>query len=85
MTLPLTVNETLKRLSLLPILIHASRSGADGVGLATVCVFHHLLGSRSPPVPLPRQLGVRHVCDSSLSVSETLDTFVIRLCQLVKR
>ena len=64
-TLPLTVNETLKRLSSLPILMHGNRSGGDGVGLGTVYVFPHLLGSRSPPVPLRRQLGVRHVGDVS--------------------
>ena len=49
MTLPLTVNETLKRLSALLILMQ-NRSGGDSVVLDIVSLFQRLLGSWSPPV-----------------------------------
>ena len=61
MTLPLTVNETLKRLSALLILMQ-NRSGGDSVVLDIVSLFQHLLGSWSSntswDLGLPTPLGI---------------------------
>ena len=59
-TLSMTINETLKWLSPLPILMQ-NHSGGDSVALGIASLFLHLLGSRSPPGPLRRQLDVEQV------------------------
>ena len=59
-TLPHTVNEILKRLSSLPILMQNHSSGG-GVALGTVSLFPQLMGSKSPPVLLRTQLGVKQI------------------------
>ena len=64
MWLPLIVNETLKWLSPLPIL-KQNRSDGDRQGLRYSLPLPPPLGSRSPPVPLWRQLCLK----TSLAVS----------------
>ena len=54
-----TINETVKWLSSLSIFIK-NHSGGDSVALGRVPLFSHLLGSRSPAVPLRKQHGVKH-------------------------
>ena len=56
-TLSLTINKTLKQLSLLPLLMQ-NHSGGDSVALGIVSIFSQLLGSRSPP---GRQIGAEPV------------------------
>ena len=59
-TLSLTINEILKRLSSLPTMtVMQNHSGGDSVVLGIVSVFPHLVGSRSPPIPLRRHLGIK--------------------------
>ena len=73
--LSFTVNETLKSLSPLPTLMH-NHSGGDSLVIGIVSLLpksvqlqvynpllfpHLVLGSGSPPAPLRRQLGVKHV------------------------
>ena len=55
LTSSLTINETLKWLSPLPILLQ-NHCGGDSGALVTASLFPHLLGSRTPPGPLRRQL-----------------------------
>ena len=56
--LPLTVNKTLNWLSSLPTLMQIIVMVTVYIVLGTVCLFPHLLGSRSPPAPRWRQFGV---------------------------
>ena len=58
--LPLTVNEALKQLWLLPILMQNYSGGdTDSIVLGIISLFLHLLGSWSSPVPLQRQLVLK--------------------------
>jgi len=55
--LPLTVNEALKQLCLLPILMQNYSGGdTDSIVLGIISLLPHLLGSWSSPVPFQRQL-----------------------------
>ena len=58
--LPLTVNETQKCPSLLPI-FKQDHSGGDSVAIGVAAPFLHRLRSRSPSVPLWRQFGFKQV------------------------
>ena len=59
--LPLTINKTLKWLSSLPTLMQIIVMVTVYIVLGRVCLFPHLLGCRSPPLPLRRQLGVKRI------------------------
>ena len=61
-TLSLTANETLRRLSVLPILMQDySQSGGETAVLGIASLSSSFLGSRSTPVPHWRHHGVKHV------------------------
>ena len=47
--------------SLTVLMIMQSHCGGDSVAIGTASLFPHLLGSRSPPTPLQRQLGVKYI------------------------
>ena len=54
--------------------------------LGIVCFFSHLLGSRSPPVPLRRQLGVKQVWPTNQPTNQcfSLSVFCVRLLRYTK-
>ena len=61
MALSLTINETLKMALIIAHLNAGVILVVTSVALGIVSLFPHLLGSRSLPVPLQRQLSVKQV------------------------
>ena len=59
-TLSLTINETLKQLSSLPILMQ-NYSAGNSIALGKISLFPYHLDLRSLPAPLRGQLGVKQV------------------------
>ena len=60
---------------------HLSRSGGDSVALGTVSFFPHLLGFRSPPVPLWRIVCVQQVNQLKIGNKKRQQKFLVAVVE----